>query len=151
MWKGILGCALLTTAPTVRAVAAQEVQPRTRDGAYAAAVALLQRGARGADSIRVAPDSITMYRLFVRCEGPKPAPSTCALIDGKPVTMVLVELADSVTAMVQARFYVMGLGCPGPQRRRGVRGIVSTGMDEYTLTYVDGHWQPPEIIKTSVC
>jgi hypothetical protein len=113
-------------------------EPRTADGVRAAINAILTKRPVK-DSLRLAADSASAWRDFVRCRDVS-GRTVCALVDGKPVSVVEVRLTAPDSADVVIRqFRMVYERCPGGDRIDPP--VISTGVvgaEWWTFTYSSG-------------
>ena len=115
-------------------------QPRTVEGARAAALVEISHLARADSSSPIVADSAELWRRFVRCNegGARPR---CELVGAQVVRMLLVQLTSPTTARTELRYYRMTPDdCGGPPVRPP--HIELTRTFSMSLAYADGRWAP---------
>jgi hypothetical protein len=129
-------------------LAAQE--PQTEDGARAAAMQLVKLHWKGVDSSRVVPDSVAMYRDFVRCRDIA-GREVCALTDNRAVHLILVRLVAPDTAVVEEQKYEMHTRrCPGGPVFEFPRIMAGSGST-WRMVYRGGRWVGDGLGRGWIC
>lgn len=132
---------LATTCLTLGALVLPAQQSHDAAGARLALITLLHQEEPGQDSLRVADDSVALWRNFVTC-GSTPSGVACTLRGGKPVLLVSLRMvsADSAEATV-TRFRMVSARCPSGEPIDPpviVGGRV--GREGWFLGYHGGRW-----------
>ena len=139
--RAFAAAAFLLSLASASAFAQKQTQTHDLEGARTAAIALLLRRSRGADSARIVPDSATMYQRFVMCRSDQSKP-ICALIGSRRVTVVDVQLTAGDSATVKVSHYVTLSATCGGRNLMETPRIVTTSGELFTLAYRDSVWLP---------
>jgi hypothetical protein len=143
----LLAASLLALVSNVP-LAAQE--PRTLEGATAGAMRVVKERVSTGDTLRVVPDSVTMYRDFVRCRDVAGS-AVCTLTNNTPVRVVLVRLVGPDTAVVEERRYEMHERvCPGGPMFEFPK-IVAGYWAYWRVVYRDGRWVADGPVRAMAC
>ena len=92
------------------------------------------------DTTREAPDSASVWRMFVHCDL-QSGHSVCALTEGKPATAIGITMVTPDSAEVRIQEFRMQYKvCPGGPMLGTPRIQSEMGFHRLTFTYSVDHW-----------
>lgn len=126
-------------------------QPRTVEGARAAAVALLRDGRAIPDTVPIVSDTVAARHVLIDCPDTVDVGPGCTWHDKRSAIVLRVTLVDSVTATIERWTYsVMRQSCPGG-RPHPVPAIGWTSSASFRMRYTEGRWVHDGQDKVLIC